>query len=328
MKFFMTRGRLLLQKGPGRSTGGAGLKKSIVACAACVCLLLLFLASPTPGLAQKDKTGTNPVNFTYDFRIYTEMAQFKDDGGSLLSTTFEFRWPLGRDIANLLGQDGSKEGSKEGGKEGGKEEGKEEGGKEGGSLFYDMGQRFGMRFRAKYQNLSVDTSGAVGTSDVSGIGDFDARLLGIAYASEKVVIAPGLEVFFDTASNDGLKAGTTRLAPVVFAVFPGILGGKSLFAPGYQYVFDISGDGPDVSRSQIDLYFVWLLAKGKNWLIVDPQIILDHENSSEAMTVEAEWGFMIVPKYGISGWMRPGAGVGSDKPYSWNFEAGIKFVWR
>ena len=50
--------------------------------------------------------------------------------------------------------------------------------------------------------------------------------------------------------------------------------------------------------------------------------------AGEAMTVEAEWGFMIVTKYGISGWMRPGAGVGTDRPYSWNFEAGIKFVWR
>jgi hypothetical protein len=280
-------------------------------------LLLLFLASPTQALAQKDNTGTNPANFTYDFRLYTEMAQFKNNGGSLLTTTAEFRWPLGRDVANLLGQEGGKEGGKEGGEK-------------GGSLFYDMGKKFGARFRARYQNLSVDTPGAVpfGTSDVSGIGDFDARILYLAYASKNLILVPGLEAFFDTASNDALGAGTTRLGPVVFAVFPGVLGGRSLFAPGYQYVFDISGDGPDVSRSQIDFYFVWLLAKGKNWLIVDPQIVLDHENSKEAATIEAEWGFMIAPKSGISGWLRPGAGIGTDRPYSWNFEVGLKFVWR
>ena len=45
-------------------------------------------------------------------------------------------------------------------------------------------------------------------------------------------------------------------------------------------------------------------------------------------TVEAEWGFMIVPSAGISAYPRPGAGLGSNKPYSWNFEAGLKFVWR
>ena len=165
---------------------------------------------------------------------------------------------------------------------------------------------------------------------MSGIGDFDARLLGIAYASKRFILAPGLEAFFDTASNDALGEGKTSLGPVVFAVFPGILGGRSLFAPGYQYIFSVSGDDarPDIRRSQIDLYFVWLLAQGKNWLIVDPQIVLDHENDKDLGTVEAEWGFMIAPSVGTSGYLRPGVGVGADRPYDWNLEIGLKFVWR
>ncbi len=268
--------------------------------------LLLVFSAPTPGFAQEDNTGTNPVNFTYDFRLIAEMAEF-DGGGSLLTTTAELRWPLGRNLANLRGE-------------------------EGGSLFYDMGSKAGMRIRARYQNLSVETPGAspFGTSEVSGIGDFDARMLYIAHASRKLIIATGLEAFFDTASNDALGSGKTSLGPQVFTVFPGILGGRSLFAPGYQYVFDVAGDdaSPDISRSQIDLYFVWLLAKGKNWLIVDPQAVLDHETDKELGTVEAEWGFMIAPSVGASGYLRPGIGIGADKPYSWNFEVGLKFVWR
>ena len=130
--------------------------------------------------------------------------------------------------------------------------------------------------------------------------------------------------------SDALGSGKNALGPVIFAVFPGILGRGSLFAPGYQYVFDIGGDDDrsDISRSQIDLYFVWGLAKGKNWLILDPQIILDHENSIEFGTVEAEWGFMIAPKQGISAYLRPGAGIGADRPYDWNLEFAVKFVWR
>jgi outer membrane protein assembly factor BamA len=221
---------------------------------ALTCLLLLVLTGPTPGFAQKDtqkdNTGTNPANFTYDFRLIAEMAELDDPGGSALTTTFEFRWPLGRDVANLRGD-------------------------ESGSLFYDMGKKFGARIRARYKNLSVDTPGVApfGASEVSGIGDFDARVLYMAYASKKLIVVPGLEAFFDTASNDALGSGKTSLGPVIFAVFPGILGGSSLFAPGYQYIFDIAGDDSrsDISRSQIDLYFVWLLSKGKNWLIVDPQ---------------------------------------------------------
>jgi len=276
---------------------------------------LLGLSDPEPQQTPSDKesdkekqatdnTGTNPVNFTYDFRLYTEMAQFKNNGGSMLTHTAEFRLPLGRDMANLRGEGP-------------------------GSLFYDMGNMFQLRFRANYRNLSVATPAAApfSTSEVSGIGDFDARLLAIAYASKTFILAPGLEAFFDTASNDALGSGTTTLGPVVFGVFPGLLGGRSLFAPGYQYIFDVGGGGSNVSRSQIDLYFVWLLAKGKNWLIVDPQIVLDHETSKEFATVEVEWGFMIVPKSGISGYLRPGVGIGSNRPYSWNLEIGLKFVW-
>lgn len=258
-------------------------------------------------LAEEDNTGTNPVNFTYDARFITEVAEFEDGGGSLLTNTFEFRWPLGRNVANLKG------------------EGK-------GSLFYDMGNRLSMRVRARYQHLSVDTPGAspFDTSEVSGIGDFDARVLGLAYTGKKLIVAAGLEAFFDTASNDALGSGKTSLGPQVFAVFPGVLGGRSLFAPGYQYVFDVAGDDaePDISRSQIDLYLVWMLAKGKNWLIVDPQAVLDHETEKELGSIEAEWGFMIAPSVGASGYLRPGIGIGADKPYSWNTEVGLKFVWR
>jgi hypothetical protein len=255
---------------------------------------------------KQDNTGTNPVNFTYDFRLYTEMAQIPDDGGSMITNTVEFKAPLGRDIANLMG--------------------KQEG------LLVDMGRRFQLRFRGRYQNLSVtDPSASLfGASSVSGIGDFDARLLGIAYTGQRLIIAVGLEAFFNTASNPALGSGKVSLGPQTFFVFPGILGKGSLFAPGYQYVFSVAGEDnrDDISRSQIDLYGVWGLAAGKNWLILDPQIIVDHKNSSEFLTIEAEWGFMISQQSGISSYLRPGVGFGKDKPYSWNLEVGLKFVWR
>ena len=117
---------------------------------------------------------------------------------------------------------------------------------------------------------------------------------------------------------------------MLFAGFPGLLGKGSLFVPGYQYLFSVGGDEnrPDVSRSQIDLYFVWLLPKGGNWLIVNPQIIADHEASKTGALVELEWGTMIPSVPGASVYLRPGAGLGTNRPYVWNFEAGLKFIWR
>jgi hypothetical protein len=257
-----------------------------------------------PAQAQEDNTGTNPVNFTYDFRLYTEMVDLPIDDSSLITNTFEIRWPFGRDVANLKGVGA-------------------------GSPYHDMGRRLAMRFRARYSNLSVTVPGS-GSSSLSGIGDMDLRLLYLPYIGNKTILAIGLEGFFDTATNDALGSGKNSLGPTVIGVFPGLLGRGSLFAPAYQYVFDVGGssDRADISRSQLDFYFVWALAGGKNWVIVDPQVIFDHENDTIPGLTEVEWGFMIAPKVGASGWVRPGIGIGSDRLYDWNLEVGAKFVWR
>jgi len=269
-------------------------------------LLILLLATASLSFAQekKDNTGTNPANFTYDARFYHEMAALENPGGSLITNTYEFRLPLGGDVANLKGAGGD-------------------------SRISEVGKRFGLRIRARYQNLSVgDPDGdPFSTSEASGIGDLDARVLWMAHASKGFIFVPGLEAFFDTGTNPAIGSGANILAPVVFGVFPGLLGKASLFAPGYQYLFDISGD-ETISRSQLDLYFVWILAKGKNWLIVDPQIILDHDTDKIPALCEVEFGYMIAPSVGASTYLRPGVGIGSDRPYTWNLEVGLKFVWR
>jgi hypothetical protein len=301
MTFFAQFRQSLLSR---KVMAGAGTRLA-VACTVQAAFLLIALVSSSPAVAQekkKDSTGTNPVNFTYDYRLYTELQQFTDDGGSLIRNTMEYRAPLGKDIANVKGDEDG--------------------------FFSDLGQHMSLRFRGYYNSLSLHdpTSSSGASTSISGIGDFDARLLGLAYASDSFILAPGLEAFFDTASNSNLGSGGTTLAPVVFAAWLGALGKGTLFAPGYQYVFDV--DGESVSRSQIDLYFVWILAKGKNWFLLDPQIILDHENDKEFMTVDAEWGFMIAPKQGVSGYVRPGMGVGAERPFAYNLEFAIKFIWR
>jgi len=244
---------------------------------------------------KKDNSGTNPINFTYDYRLYMEMQQLKDNGGSQFRTIMEIRAPLGRDLANVIG-------------------------KEGG-VWGNMGSKFQLRFRGYYNSYNNNEG-----PTISGIGDFDARFLWVAHANRKWAVAPGLETFFNTASNDALGSGSTVLAPTVFFGFFNLLGKRSIFAPGYQYRFNVSGN--EVSQSVIDLYFVYMLAKGKNWVIINPQPIFDHLNNTEFMVVDVEWGFMIVPKSGISGYIRPGFGVGADRPFNYNLEFAIKFVWR
>ena len=248
-------------------------------------------------LKKKDNSGTNPINFTYDFRLINEMQQFKDNGGSQNRTIMELRAPMGRDLANVTGQ-------------------------EAGSLV-DLGSRWAVRMRGYYNTVNFNDAE---NTTVSGIGDFDARVLYVAHATKKFAIAPGLEAFFDTASNDVIGSGSTVLAPVIFFGFFNALGKYSIFAPGLQQRFSVGGNS--VNQTVLDIYYVKMLSKGKNWLIVNPQPIFDWENETEFMVVDVEWGFMIAKQSGISGYVRPGFGIGEYRPFNYNFEFAIKFVWR
>ena len=272
------------------------------------CFLLLALICTTAAVAQekkKDDTGTNPINFTYDTRFYIETADFGN--GSQTTGTYEFRAPLGRTISNLTNQ------------------------KLG--IFNDMGSRFA--FRLKYRplkSLNLDDPGGdpLGNTNISGTGDMDVRLLGIPYVTQNFGIAAGLEAYFPTATNDLLGTGRTALVPQVFFGFFGLLGKNSIFAPGYLYVVDVGGEShrSKLNQHKIDMYFVWLLAGMKHWLIINPQANFDVENDKEIFLVDAEFGFMIPTVPGASTYLRPGVGIGNDRPFDWTLEVGLKFIWR
>ena len=281
--------------------------KRIVACTICVCLLIAGLA--TPGLAQeeetkeKDNTGTNPINFTYDARFYTETSWLTADDASLITNTFEFRLPLGRTMSNLTNQKLS--------------------------VFNDLGSRHALRIKFRYKSLNaVDAAGE--NVGVSGTGDLAFRYLYIPHVTNKWGLAGGLEAFFPTASNDALGDGKLVLRPQIFAGFFGLLGKNSIFAPGYLYLFDVAGDSDraGVNQHQVDIYFVWLLAQMRHWLIINPQLIFDVENNKEFMIADVEFGFMIPSLPGAAVHVRPGVGVGQDRPLDWTFEFGFRWVWR
>jgi hypothetical protein len=82
----------------------------------------------------------------------------------------------------------------------------------------------------------------------------------------------------------------------------------------------------DVSRSAFDLFFVWLAEDKKHWAVVNPTIVLDHENEKEFAIFETEVGQMMFGP--TSSYIRPGFGIGDDKPYEWNIEFGFKVIWK
>ena len=243
---------------------------------------------------EKDKTGTNPVNFTFDARLYNEYQWLNTagDGGQNI-TTFEFRAP-----------------------------------------FADGKWQFRSKLRAV--DLKADFNDD-GTDDVDdfGFGDIDVRFMTIPYINmqKKLAVALGVEFFLNTASEDSLGAGAWTVAPLVFLPIFNPLGPGSIFVPGYQHKISFYEDsGRDqVHLGLIDFFLVKTFAQNQYWAYIDPQIVLDYENSREFMLLELQGGMMLdkfVGSKGHSIWILPSFGVGSDSPYDFSFEVGYKYIWR
>jgi hypothetical protein len=242
---------------------------------------------------KKDKTGTNPMNFTFDARIYNEFRWLNTAGdGEQNITTFEFRAPI-------------------------------------------LDGKWQVRAKVRYASLTADLNDD-GTDDVddSGMGDTDLRIMTVPYMNmqKRIALAPGLEVSLDTASEDSLGSGTTTLAPFLFLGYFNPIGKGSIFVPGYQHFISIDEDDgrSDVNYGLIDMFLVKTFNANQFWGYIDPQIILDYENSSEYMLLEIQAGTMLDKYLGTKGhstYILPSFGVGADRPYDFSVEVGYKIVW-
>jgi hypothetical protein len=242
---------------------------------------------------KADKTGTNPMNFTFDARIYNEYRELNTAGdGDQNITTFEFRAPI-------------------------------------------FDKKWQVRAKVRYASLTADLNDD-GTDDVdeSGMGDTDLRIMTIPYINMKkrIALAPGMEVSLDTASEDALGSGTTTLAPFMFLGYFNPIGKGSIFVPGYQHFFSVDEeDGRDeVNYGLIDMFLVKTFNANQFWAYIDPQIILDYEQSTEYMLLEIQAGTMLDKYLGTQGhstYILPSFGLGTDRPYDVSVEAGYKIVW-
>lgn len=250
----------------------------------CVMMVFALLSLMVqPAAAQdEDNTGTNPVNFTYDFSMITEVNILEGDN-SQTKTAFGYSVPLSKTVS------------------------------------------------AKFRGYKVDLSLGSGSSasTTTGFGDMDARLLWVPMVSQRGALALGLEATFNTASQPILGSGKTTLGPQAFLVFFNPFGIKgAILAPAYQYIFDVGGDEnrSHISRSGIDLFFVWRAPNNKRWGAINVTAVRDHENDEEYGTIRVNFGQLMVGP--ISSSIKPGIGIGSDRPYDWNIEFGLKFVWK
>jgi len=263
-----------------------GSMKAMAAMCSAAALILTTSAAGT-AMAQdgSDNSGTNPINFTWDWRSYVEMQDIgKSEDTSLTLQTIEQRMPVG--------------------------------------------SKANFRYRVRHVSLSLDPGGEGTSREISGLGDWDTRVLYVPKVSAKAALVVGLEASFNTASNRFLGSGKTTLGPQIFGVFFRPPGGGALIAPAYQYVFHVAGDADraDISRSQFDVFYLWLDKGKKWWVMANPQAVIDHEGETEFALLEAEYGRMMFA--GLSSYVRPSVGIGEHRPYDLSAEFGLKVIYK
>ena len=252
------------------------------------------LAQDAEDAMKNDKTGTNPINFTFDARLYNEYLWLNTEGdGHQNISTFEFRMP---------------------------------------TLDAKLQVRVRVPYVDMAADFNGNGTNDISDSGLGDI-NARLLIVPYVNMPKKVCIAAGLEAIFDTADEDTLGSGATILGPQVFAVFFKPFGGLfDIAAPAYQHRFSIDeaeGRGK-VNQGLIDVFFLKGSKDKQRWALINPTLVLDFEDSEEYGLLDIELGTMLDPYLGTKGhsvYLRPGIQIGADRPVDGSIEAGYKIIW-
>ena len=265
----------------------------------CGAILTSFLlvsplhAADQPADFKADKTGTNPVNFTTDFRVYNEYQWLNTDGDGVQNiTTIEHRRP-----------------------------------------FADGKWQFRIRARATYleadfNNDGIDDVDEFGLGDI----DFRFLTVPYVDMSKGLSVAVGLETFLPTASDDALGSEALVFGPQAFFVKFTPFGLKgTLIAGAYQHKFSVyEEDDNAINQGLFDVFFLLQADNKQTWILFNPQAVIDYDENKEFGFIEAEAGMMVDKYFGTKGHsisFRPSIGYGNDRPADGSIELGYKVIW-
>jgi len=239
---------------------------------------------------KADKTGTNPINFQNELRVYNEFSWLNTAGdGEQNVTTLEGRTPL-----------------------------------------LDGKLQFRARARYSWIKADLDDDGSDDIDESGfGDVDFRLLSVPVLDVANKRALAVGLEVFLDTAEEDVLGSGTTSLGPQVFFV-KFLPRGFFAPALQYKFSVNEASGRSQVDQFLIDLLLFAMAKDKQSWFFMDPQIVIDNESDAEFGIVDVEFGAMMtkwgMDLPGHSAYIRPSVGVGNDRPTDGSVEVGYKIV--
>jgi len=242
---------------------------------------------------KDDKSGTNPINFQRDIRIYNEYTWLNTEGdGNQNVTTLEYRTPFAGGKWQLRAR-----------------------------LPYSI-------LKADFNGDGIDDIDDNGLGDVN----FRLMTVPVMKGANAFAVALEVFLNTASEDSLG-AGSTSLAPIVFWGHFfkggwgPWKKGG--LFAPGLQYKFSIDEDkGRDkVEQIIIDINYLLMAENGKSWLFVEPQIIFDQENDVDFAIIDMEFGFM-TSRPGQSWYLRPTftLGSGSDRPTDYGIEIAYKWI--
>jgi len=274
----------------------------LIALFASLALAPISIAQEDKGIAEQaakdtsDKSGTNPINFQRDLRIYNEYLWLNTAGdGNQNLTTLEFRTPFA-------------------------------GGK----------WQFRTRIPYSSLTADVNGDGIDDIDDSGlGDVNFRLLTVPYFEGANAVAFALEVFVDTASEDSLGAGT-TSLAPIVFFGRFfrggfgPWQKGG--LFAPGLQYKFSVDEDeGRDKTEQIIlDINFLLQSVDGQAWLFAEPQIVFDQETDADFAIMDIEFGWMMTKWWpnltGQSFYLRPTFTIGADRPTDYGIEVGYKFI--
>lgn len=176
--------------------------------------------------------------------------------------------------------------------------------------------------------LPLDATDLAGDDDF-GIGDVSAKFSWIPHVDMHQAFVLSAEIFAPTASEDVLGTGKWVAAPgITWAYFASP---EVIIAPAYIHNFSFAGEDEhaDVNRGDFDLYLVYRPHGKRWWITSDTTVSHDFENTATPVSWELALGRNLArfeSGAALNGYIRPGVGIGHDRPYDVNIELGLSLV--
>jgi hypothetical protein len=162
----------------------------------------------------------------------------------------------------------------------------------------------------------------------SGLGDMSLKWTWVASVAKTEGWVVNSELYAPTG-EDFFTGEQWVVAPGI--TYVRFLSPEVIVAPAYVHSLGFAGNerAVDVNAGTIDLYVVYRPQGQSWWLTADLTMSLNYENTAQTpMNFELQYGRKLGKVGGatVNGFLRPGIGIGDDRPYDWNLQIGLSLI--